>query len=166
MCARHLSIERRNAVTVGIAFRITHLLRDPSLKCFRDEMLQALRLIMDFSERVIQYPVKKCLHQSVMTHDFKSPLAAESREADALPKFVTNERLSFSGKFLQHVCDGGWSNLETHREFGATDAALFIPTKAVNCFQVIIDRFAALLALGDVCFHRWLSTFCTRVRIA
>jgi hypothetical protein len=166
MCARHLSIEGRNAVTVGIAFRITHLLRNPSLKCFRDEMLQALRLIMNLTQRVVQYPVKKCLHKSVMTDDFESPLAAESREADALPKFVTDERLSFSGKFLQHVCDGGWSNLEPHRKFGATDAALFIPTKAVDCFQVIINRFATLLALGDVCFHGWLRTFCTRVRIA
>lgn len=67
----HGSVDRRNALTMGITLRVAQFFSYAALKAFRDEMLQSLRFLMKLVYRVAELLVKEGFKQAVVANDFK-----------------------------------------------------------------------------------------------
>ena len=68
----HSSVEFRNAMSMRIEFRVPEFGGDAFFESLRDEMFEALCLLMHFFYRVVEHLVKKGLDEPMVTQHFQS----------------------------------------------------------------------------------------------
>ena len=84
---------------------------DAGLELFRDGVLQALRLVVDFVPRIAQCLGQIEFQQTMVTHDFECGFMTGSSQFDATIALVLDELEV--GQALDHAGDGGRSHAET-----------------------------------------------------
>ena len=66
-------------MAVGIKLWVTEFCGNAFFKPLRDEMFQALSLVVDFLERILQDFVEECFEQAMMAQDLKRSPPTRSR---------------------------------------------------------------------------------------
>src|SRR5580658_8881825 len=105
-------------------------------------MLQTLGLFMHLLNRIIEHFIQKCLDEPVMTHYFEcSFLSREGKKYATMP-LIFDEWRRACGELLQHVCNGGWRNVQPASERIACHLVLFRPAQSQYCLEVVVHGFA------------------------
>ena len=87
---RHGAVECGDGVAMRVKLRVTHLGRDPLLELLRDEVFQALRLLMYFVPGVPKNIMEKRFHQAVMTHNLPRPQLSRIGQVHAVVLLVAD----------------------------------------------------------------------------
>jgi len=149
MDRRHLPIDGWDAVAVRVGVGMAEFFGDAGLEVFGDEVLQALGLIVQLFDRVVEDFVEERFDEAMVPDDFECAAAAHGGEANTFAALVVEQGRLRSGKLLQHVGDGRRSDVQFGCKLGATDAA------------VVIDRLA-----GGARFGAWVGHDKARSMIA
>ena len=99
---RNHSIFFRNDVPMRIKVRVTKFGRDPVLQAFRDEVLKAFCLDMNFIPGKIEHIMKESFEQTVMAQDHCCSTLPHLRKDNAMVFLVPDKRWPLAGQLLQH----------------------------------------------------------------
>jgi len=161
MDRRHFPIDGWDAVAVRVGVGMAEFFGDAGLEVFGDEVLQALGLIVQLFDRVVEDFVEERFDEAMVPDDFECAAAAHGGEANTFAALVVEQGRLRSGKLLQHVGDGRRSDVQFGCKLGATDAAVGVCAQRVDGFQVVIDRLA-----GGARFGAWVGHDKARSMIA
>lgn len=118
MTLRHGAVEGWDAGAVGVAVGVTELGGDAGLEALGDEVFQALGLVVQLVQVVVEHAMKEGLDETVMADDLEGTAATQRREADAAVALVVDKRVLGGGELLQHVGDGGGRDFEALGQCG------------------------------------------------
>lgn len=148
MARGHGAIEGRDAGTVGITLGMAQLGVDAGLEALGDEVLQALGLVVEFVQFIVEHAMQEGLDQSVVADNFEGAAAARGRKDDTAVALVFDQRILRSGELLQHVGDGSRGHLEALGKRAGSDTTAFRATEGKNGLQVVVDRLTAFVHAG------------------
>ncbi len=126
---------------VRVCLRIAEFGCNAVLETLGYEVLQALRVIVNFIPGIPQAVVKETLQQAVMTQNFQGAHLAGGRQTDAMMLFVLHIRRLLGSQLLEHPGNRSGSDAQMPGE-GVTGRAF--PWRAAqlqNRFQIIVHRF-------------------------
>ena len=118
---------------------VAKLRRDPVLQAFRDVVLQALRLIMNFIPGKIEHIMKESFEQTMMAQDLCSPTLSHRRKDNATVFFVLDKRWPLTGQLLQHPGHGSSTDVQMTGQGIARYSLFFRTAQLKDRLEVVID---------------------------
>jgi hypothetical protein len=126
-----------------IELGVAELGGDALFEALGDEVFEALCFLVNFVPGIVEDLVEEGLEEAMMADDLEGALLSGLRELDAVMLLVDDERWLLRGQLLQHVGDGGCSDRQMGCDFGAGNLAFRSSAQLKDCFEVVIDGFAA-----------------------
>lgn len=113
--------------------------RDPVLQAFRDVVLKAFGLVMNFIPRKIEHIMKESFEQTMMAQDLSSPTLPHPRQDNAMVLFVPHKRWPLAGQLLQHPGDGSSADVQMTGQGIASYSPFFRTAQLEDRLEVVID---------------------------
>ena len=123
-----------------INVRVAKLGRDPIFQAFRDVVLKAFRLVMNFIPGKIEHIMKESFEQTMMAQDLCRPTLPHLRKDNAMVFFVLDKRWPLAGQLLQHPGHGRSADVQMTGQGIAGYSLFFRTAQLEDRLEVVIDR--------------------------
>ena len=118
---------------------VAKLGRDPIFQAFRDVVLKAFRLVMNFIPGKIEHIMKESFEQTMMAQDLCRPTLPHLRKDNAMVFFVLDKRWPLAGQLLQHPGHGSSADVQMTGQGIAGYSLFFRTAQLEDRLEVVVD---------------------------